>query len=145
MITMRSAILLSLLGASVCGFLYLTLLEYRLLPSPPMSLFSGVKRAMHQPRLIIVGSGLGGTTAALTAAQADPNLEIVVLEKEAKPGGNSVKASSGINALTPEQGDTAEAFRKDTTKSGGGLSRPELVNVLVVRTRCHHTVAELRA
>ena len=86
----------------------------------------------YKPRLIVVGSGLGGTSAALTAAQLDPSLDVVVLEKEAKPGGNSVKASSGINALTPQQNDSAEVFQQDTLRSGGGLSRPELVNTLVV-------------
>jgi hypothetical protein len=131
--SMRAKVLLVLLlgATAICG--YFLLLEYRLLPSPPMSLLSGVKHGMKgNPRLIVVGSGLGGTSAALTAAQADPNLEIVVLEKEPTPGGNSLKASSGINALTPEQSDSAEAFREDTIKSGGGLSRPELVNTLVV-------------
>ena len=127
------AILVALVGVScLCAFLLLT--EYHFLPALPMSLFSSVKHAMkHQPRLIVVGSGLGGTSAALAAAQGDPGLEVVVLEKEAKPGGNSLKASSGINALTPEAGDSADAFREDTTRSGGGLSRPELVSTLVVR------------
>ena len=44
-----------------------------------------------------------------------------------------MKASSGINALAPEQSDSAEAFREDTMRSGGGLSVPELVDTLVVR------------
>jgi hypothetical protein len=89
--------------------------------------------ARHTPRTVIVGSGLAGTAAALAAAEAaGPATQVVVLEKEARPGGNSMKASSGINALTPEQGDAAEAFRQDTLSSGGGLSVPELVDTLVV-------------
>lgn len=126
-------LLLLLVGLiCLCGLLQLR--GYSLLSTLPMSsLLSSVKRALkHQPRLIVVGSGLGGTSAALAAVQADPGLEVVVLEKEAKPGGNSVKASSGINSVTPETGDDAEAFRSDTTRSGGGLSRPELVSTLVV-------------
>lgn len=44
-----------------------------------------------------------------------------------------MKASSGINALAPEQSDSPEVFRDDTLRSGGGLSVPELVDTLVVR------------
>lgn len=44
-----------------------------------------------------------------------------------------MKASSGINALAPEQSDSPSAFRDDTLRSGGGLSVPELVDTLVVR------------
>ncbi|EFN54784.1 hypothetical protein CHLNCDRAFT_134736 [Chlorella variabilis] len=88
--------------------------------------------AQHPRRIVVVGSGLAGTAAALAAAEsAGPDVEVVVLEKEARAGGNSMKASSGINALTPDQGDAAEAFREDTLRSGGGLSAPELVDTLV--------------
>lgn len=82
-------------------------------------------------RVIVIGSGLAGTAAALAAAEAGA-AEVLVLEKEARPGGNSMKASSGINALSPDQGDTAKAFREDTLKSGGGLSSTQLVDALVV-------------
>lgn len=58
---------------------------------------------------------------------------IVLLEKEGRVGGNSAKASTGINALTPEKGDTSELFVDDTIKSGQGLSHPDLVETLVVR------------
>ncbi len=104
---------------------------FRSLPAPNMP----GHVARHAPRIIVVGFGLAGTAAALAAAEAGgPQAQVVVLEKEARPGGNSMKASSGINALTPESGDSAEAFREDTVKSGGGLSSPELVNALVVRS-----------
>ena len=93
--------------------------------------------ARHAPRIVVVGSGLAGTAAALAAAEAaGPQAQVVVLEKEARPGGNSMKASSGINALAPDQGDSAAAFRDDTQRSGGGLSVPELVDAMVVRWGC---------
>lgn len=38
----------------------------------------------------------------------------------------------GINALDVSAGDTAAVFQKDTLASGGGLSKPELVEILVV-------------
>eukprot|EP00887_Chlorella_sp_A99_P002099 scaffold21.g2099.t1 len=81
--------------------------------------------------IVICGSGLAGTAAGVTAAQARPDAEVLVLEKEQGMGGNSNKASSGINALTPEQGDSLEIFKADTLKSGGGLSNERLVETLV--------------
>lgn len=119
--------------ALICAaVLFYTGLLYSLpRPSPSMT---GQMMARHAPRIIVVGSGLAGTAAALAAAEAaGPQTQVVVLEKEARPGGNSMKASSGINALAPDQGDAAAVFREDTLKSGGGLSVPELVDTLVVR------------
>lgn len=47
--------------------------------------------ARHVPRIIVVGGGLAGTAAALAAAEAPgPHTEVVVLEKEARPGGRAV-------------------------------------------------------
>ena len=60
------------------------------------------------------------------------NLRIILLDKASSVGGNSAKASSGINAVHPPAGDSNDLFAADTTKSGGGLSKPELVDVLVV-------------
>ncbi|KAI3438218.1 hypothetical protein D9Q98_000655 [Chlorella vulgaris] len=88
--------------------------------------------ARQATRIVVVGSGLSGTAAALTAAEAlGQRGEVVVLEKEGRAGGNSMKASSGINALTPEHGDAADTFREDTLRSGGGLAMPQLVDTLV--------------
>jgi succinate dehydrogenase/fumarate reductase flavoprotein subunit len=60
-------------------------------------------------------------------------VQVVLLEKESKLGGNSAKASSGINALTPASGDSVDLYTNDTLVSGGGRSRTELVSKLVVR------------
>lgn len=107
---------------------------YHLFPEPTTE--PGLMQR-HMHRIVVLGSGLAGTTAALAAADAAAgSAEVVVLEKEPRMGGNSMKASSGINALSPDQGDSAEAFREDTLRSGGGLSVPELVDTLVVRSRC---------
>jgi flavocytochrome c len=87
------------------------------------------------PTLVVVGSGFAGTTAALAAAQEDAALNIIMLEKEERTGGNSMKASSGINAVSIEHGDSIETFAKDTLASGGGLSDPALVQTLVNDSR----------
>ena len=87
------------------------------------------------PTLVVVGSSFAGTTAALAAAQEDAALNIIMLEKEERTGGNSMKASSGINAVSIEHGDSIETFAKDTLASGGGLSDPALVQTLVNDSR----------
>ncbi|GMH80576.1 hypothetical protein TL16_g08603, partial [Triparma laevis f. inornata] len=49
-------------------------------------------------------------------------------------GGNSAKASSGINACCPYNdtlGDSLELFKSDTTRSAGKQAQPDLIQVLV--------------
>jgi cleavage and polyadenylation specificity factor subunit 2/mediator of RNA polymerase II transcription subunit 4 len=77
-------------------------------------------------RVIVVGGGLAGHVAALTAAEA--GADVLLLEKEPRTGGNSAKASSGISAVA--EGDSAAAFAEDTLRSGGGRSDPRLVRKL---------------
>jgi len=99
--------------------------------------------------IIIVGSGLAGLTATIEAYQTAKKIyngeieknhsfpKIYLIEKEKGVGGNSAKATSGINgALTKYQKDlgiedSLEQFSKDTLKSGGNLNVPSLVNTLV--------------
>ena len=88
--------------------------------------------------LIIVGSGLAGLTAAFESDKLfKGEKKILILEKMPKFGGNSAKATSGINMLnTPLQEkegvkDSFEIFYKDTMKSGKNLSQPKLVSTVV--------------
>ena len=58
--------------------------------------------ATYDADVVIVGAGGAGMTAALTAAQAGK--KVVVLEGQAVVGGNSVRATGGMNAAkTPAQ------------------------------------------
>jgi flavocytochrome c len=85
-----------------------------------------------EPDAIVIGSGLAGLAAALNLL--DRGGTVTVVEKEHLLGGNSNKASSGINACCPNNetyGDFLESFRDDTTKSAGAGARPELISVLV--------------
>ena len=69
---------------------------------------------------IIVGSGLAGLSAA--SQLVSRNIPVRLLERSAKPGGNSIKASSGINgAPTKYQPVSDDAFYSDTVKSAGKL------------------------
>ena len=88
--------------------------------------------------IIIVGAGLAGVSATYESyLNSKGKLKILLLEKEKKFGGNSIKATSGINILnSPLQkkqniSDSFELFYNDTIKSGKGKSNPELVKILV--------------
>mmetsp|Transcript_14460 Transcript_14460/g.31345 ORF Transcript_14460/g.31345 Transcript_14460/m.31345 type:complete len:509 (-) Transcript_14460:702-2228(-) len=89
-------------------------------------------------RIVIVGGGLAGVSAALEAhrhaGEGGNSIEIVLIEKTPRLGGNSAKASSGINALNLPGGDSVELFEKDTLVSGGGLSDVKLVETLVTQS-----------
>jgi len=81
---------------------------------------------------IVVGGGLSGLSAAHTVMEH--GIKVVVVDKNSFFGGNSTKATSGINgALTRAQrnlkiADSPELFSEDTMR--GGASRPDLVKVL---------------
>jgi succinate dehydrogenase/fumarate reductase flavoprotein subunit len=91
--------------------------------------------------VVVVGGGLAGLSAAVEAAsyfsRANlPSCSVTLVDKEQRIGGNSAKASSGINAAhTPEQvaagvADSVATFAADTAAAGGGHGQPELLKVL---------------
>jgi len=86
-------------------------------------------------RVIVVGGGLAGLSAAIEAYNAGAS--VVLIDKMKSFGGNSAKATSGINgAHTKYQiesniNDSIQEFEKDTLSSGEGLSDPSLVKILV--------------
>ena len=101
------------------------------------SVFFASSKPPRMTTVCVIGGGLAGLSAALEAhAEAErkslSGSRVLVIEKEPKTGGNSAKASSGINALNPLGGDSVEAFTEDTINSGGGLSDQSLVDILVV-------------
>lgn len=85
-------------------------------------------------QVIVVGGGLAGMSAAHTIVQAGGR--VLLLDKSPFCGGNSTKATSGINAAgTSTQRalnipDSAEIFEKDTTVSAMEGARPDLIRVL---------------
>jgi flavocytochrome c len=90
--------------------------------------------ALHFPSdtAIVVGGGLAGMSAANTVLEN--NGKVVLIDKSAFCGGNSTKATSGINGAgtktQKEKGipDTPTLFTNDTLK--GGAKKPELAKVL---------------
>eukprot|EP00804_Cyclotella_cryptica_P026396 CCRYP_008086-RA/>CCRYP_008086-RA protein AED:0.16 eAED:0.16 QI:143/1/1/1/1/1/2/77/1262 len=85
-----------------------------------------------EPDAIVIGTGLAGLAATLNIL--DRGGKVVLIEKEHRMGGNSNKASSGINACCPQNstyGDFLDSFRDDTTRSAGQSARLELIDTLV--------------
>ncbi|KAL0577566.1 hypothetical protein V5O48_004429 [Marasmius crinis-equi] len=84
--------------------------------------------------VIIIGGGLAGLCASHTALGA--GAKVVLLDKKPSLGGNSVKASSGINGAATEAqrkhdiSDSVELFFDDTKASAGSLVRPNLIQAL---------------
>eukprot|EP01113_Clastostelium_recurvatum_P024127 TRINITY_DN287_c0_g1_i1.p1 TRINITY_DN287_c0_g1~~TRINITY_DN287_c0_g1_i1.p1 ORF type:complete len:1181 (-),score=481.34 TRINITY_DN287_c0_g1_i1:55-3597(-) len=85
-------------------------------------------------QVIVIGGGLAGLSAAHTVLEHGGR--VVVIDKNPFLGGNSTKATSGINgALTRTQvekgiQDSATKFYDDTKHSARGLARPPLIKVL---------------
>lgn len=92
--------------------------------------------ARHDPaKVVIVGGGLAGVSAAIEAYKA--RAEVIIIEKEKDLGGNSAKATSGMNACGTRvqwrQGvdDDGRFFERDTHVSAkGGRSDIQCVSML---------------
>lgn len=83
--------------------------------------------------VVVVGSGLAGLTATLELLAK--GFSVALIEKTDRLGGNSAKASSGINGVPTKfqdasDGDSALNFYDDTILSGKGLSDRRLVQIL---------------
>merc|ERR1719428_2172646 len=81
---------------------------------------------------IVVGGGLAGVSACNTVLEH--GAKVLLLDKSSFCGGNSTKATSGINGArrparrTKGIDDSVELFTQDTLK--GGAKKPEVVKVL---------------
>jgi|GEM_PF-999842 len=89
--------------------------------------------------IIVVGTGLAGLSAAIEAASR--GAKVTLIEKEQRTGGNSAKATSGINGWgTITQAkmsviDEERLFERDTFRSGkGGMCRDSLVRTLSTKS-----------
>ncbi|KIJ08518.1 succinate dehydrogenase [Paxillus involutus ATCC 200175] len=89
-------------------------------------------------QVIVVGGGLAGLSAAHTLLERGAN--VLLLDKQGFMGGNSTKATSGINGAgtqtQQEAGipDNAKIFFDDTKKSARDLARDDLIRVLTGRS-----------
>ncbi len=87
-----------------------------------------------ETEIVIVGAGGAGMAAAIMAHQAGK--DFVILEKMPYVGGNTTKATGGMNAAEThyqkEQGiqDSVELFISDTMEGGHNLNDPDLVRTM---------------
>ncbi|MBQ6545014.1 MAG: flavocytochrome c [Lachnospiraceae bacterium] len=84
--------------------------------------------------IVIIGAGGAGMTAAINATQAGK--KVIVLEKMPYVGGNTTKATGGMNAAEThyqaEQGieDSVAQFVEDTMKGGHYINDEALVTIM---------------
>eukprot|EP00466_Bigelowiella_natans_P005904 jgi/Bigna1/140826/aug1.58_g15534 len=102
------------------------------------ALRTATQTTSRQPTVVVIGSGLAGLSAAISDAEAqDPTVQVVVLEKNNKLGGNSAKATSGINSVNIGARDSINRFVEDTIKAGLGSHEADRIKKLRMDTnRC---------
>ena len=79
--------------------------------------------------LIVVGSGVAGLTAAVTAAEA--GLRVAVVTKGSLPTSTTRWAQGGVAAVLGGDEDSPDAHLADTLEAGDGLCDVEAVRILV--------------
>lgn len=88
--------------------------------------------------VVVIGGGAAGISAAIEAAER--GARVILLEKMSYLGGNTLRATGGINgAETAAQGaagivDTREEFFRDTVQSGHGKNDKNLVRIMIDRS-----------
>lgn len=92
--------------------------------------------------IVIVGGGAAGLSAAVSAAETarklGRRLRIVLFEKNAEIGGDTLLAGGYFNAVDPGRqaamhiADSTELFEKQMLEAAGGGCSPELVHRLAV-------------
>lgn len=100
--------------------------------------FVSSKKETNERHIVVVGGGLAGLSAAIEVVTK--MVRLTVIEGEKTTGGNSAKATSGINGCdTPTQRkldihDSHDMFYSDTITAGHQMNNEELVDTLV-----HHS------
>lgn len=85
--------------------------------------------------VVVVGAGLAGLTAALTAAEAGAS--VALLEKGAEYGGSSSRSGGGMvfvcTDLQQQAGveDSLDALRDDLMRASQGRAQPEVIDAYV--------------
>jgi cleavage and polyadenylation specificity factor subunit 2 len=86
----------------------------------------------------IIGGGLAGLTSSIEAVRS--GARVTLFEKEQVVGGNSAKATSGINGVVTEWqkrlgiNDSYKLFESDTYKAGKNLNTVHLVEMLSAKS-----------
>lgn len=116
------------------------LLTLLLLIGPHMNFVDSVTRKTpkYDDPVIVVGGGLAGLSATISALENGAS-KVYLLDKEKDLGGNSAKATSGMNGCNTRAQEAAgvkdspDKFYTDTMSAGDRENDPALVDVLVGR------------
>ncbi|QHI72747.1 FAD-dependent oxidoreductase [Aminipila terrae] len=83
------------------------------------------------PEIIVVGNGLAGLSAAISAVESGS--EVTLISQNTAERSQSVMAAGGINAAlnTKGQEDSVEQHYEDTIKSGCGLADSEALKCMI--------------
>lgn len=98
------------------------------------------KTTSYVAPVIVVGGGLAGLTTSYELVYKYKR-PVVLLEKTSKWGGNSIKASSGINGAGTQQQkylgirDSAQLFKSDCIASSKGLYEESKIDTLVENSK----------
>lgn len=90
--------------------------------------------------IVIIGAGGAGMTAAVQA-KMDGATNVVIVEKASTTGGNTTRATGGLNASETKYQendgieDSNELFFEDTMKGGKNLNNPDLVKYMVENSK----------
>jgi len=84
------------------------------------------KEPSESTEVVVIGAGASGMSAALEAHEA--GLEVVLLEKMPYVGGNTVRATAGMNAVVNEE--DYEAFISDILRSGHAQGNLRMIEIL---------------
>jgi L-aspartate oxidase len=86
---------------------------------------------MLKTDVLIIGSGIGGLSAAIQLAERRPDLEITVLTKTVEGESNTRYAQGGVAAVWDEEVDSHEKHKEDTLDAGDGLCNEAIVDIVV--------------
>ena len=81
--------------------------------------------------ILIIGSGIAGLSFALKIAKKRPDLSICILTKKSKSESNTRYAQGGIAVVLDKITDSYQQHIDDTLKSGGGLCKQRIVEMVV--------------
>lgn len=86
---------------------------------------------MKKTDILIIGSGVGGLSTAIKAAEKRPDARIVVLTKVEKGESNTAYAQGGVAAVWNKQVDNYQKHKADTLDAGAGLCNEAIVDIVV--------------
>ncbi|MCO5143964.1 MAG: L-aspartate oxidase [Oligoflexia bacterium] len=80
---------------------------------------------------LVLGSGLAGLNFALRFAEKNPQAIVTVITKSSDPRLSATDWAQGGIAAAMGKDDSIEEHFRDTIRTGGGLSKPEIVKMVI--------------